>query len=235
MSVKYRYDHRSAKQRRRRIIGVLIGSVLIVALIVGALIWGLGRNSDSSSSGNGNTVAQVLNEGIKRLTVDESAFSFDLPGDWKEISRKNTSTEHSITWQATKKNEDNRSLTLYIDTIPTTKAVNRLVPVMAQNNTLSVGDTSDNCSTFTGGGSLNAQQAVNLKPAPAKWQKVDFICDLPRPIDNEVGTGSTDGINTVKVTGPSKGTHQYFFLFTDHNIQPNYSIFLDALRSFKAK
>ncbi len=234
MSLRYRYNHQSPKHRKRTV--VIIGIVMLIMSAGGGLIfWDLGRSTSKTVSSDSREVQQVLSEAGQQFTVDEPEFIFELPGDWKETGRKNLPNEHSISWQSTKKNEDNRSLKLYIDTIPTTKAVNRLVPIMAQGNSLTVGDISENCTTFTGGGTLNAQEAQKLKPAPAKWQGVDFICNLPAVIENEVGTGSAEGINTFSVNGPAKGTHKYFFLYTDHNIQPNYTIIIDALRSFKAK
>lgn len=235
MSNTYRYDHRSAKQRRRRIISLLAGLLLLVGLIVGLVVWDLRRSPAKPVNGDTNTVLQSVDQGVQHITIDEPFYSFDLPGDWKEISRKDIPTEHSVTWKASRQNQDNRFMTLYIDTIPTTKSLNQIVPVSAQDNTLMVGDLSGNCATFTIGGTLNATEAQKLKETPAKWQKVDFICDLPRVIDNEIGTGSTEGINTVSLVGPTKGKHKYFFLYTDHNIQPNPTIFTDVLHTFKAK
>lgn len=236
MSIKYRYDHRPAKQRRRRIFGVLASLFLIIFLVVGFILWDLRRTKNKAINGESNTVQQVLNSGTQRMTVDAPLYSLEMPTDWKEIQSKDTPSEHFTTWQATLKNESNRFMTLYIDAIPNTKPINRLLPVKATSNTLSVGDVSENCSTFTVGGTLNVNEAIKLKPSPAKLQGVDFICNLPIPVtENEVGTGSPDGINIVKVTGPTKGTHNYFFLYTDHNIQPNYNIFTDIVKSFRAK
>jgi hypothetical protein len=235
MSITYRYDHRSVKQRRKRIFGVLLGFVLIIGLIAGVIFWDLKSGKDTSVEGDTKTITQVASEGVQRFTVDEQFYTFELPGDWKEVSRKNTATENSITWQATKSNEDNRFMTIYTDTIPPRKALNRLVPLTAQGNMVSAGDVSDNCSTFTAGGTLVNPDFQKLSPTPAKYQKVDFICNLPNPHENEIGTGSTEGLNAVTITGPSKGPHKYFFLYTDHNVQPNYMIFTEVLRSFRAK
>ncbi|MDB5185901.1 MAG: hypothetical protein JWL85_424 [Candidatus Saccharibacteria bacterium] len=236
MSTKhtYRYD-KSFRPKRHKFLFVFAGALLVVVSLA-AFVWrDVTRNQAVNIEGQSRTVNQVFNDTIQRLTVDEQLYSMELPGDWKEIKRTNTSTENSITWQATKKGEDNRSLTLHIDTIPASRPLNRLLPVNAEGNTLMYGEISDNCASFTGGGSLDAQKAVHSKETEAKWQKVDFICNLPRVIDNEIGTGSTEGINTVSVTGPLQGKHKYFFVYTDRNVQPKTSILLDAIRSFRAK
>jgi hypothetical protein len=233
MSPKYRYDHRVGKHRKRQVLVVLATLVTVFGLFGFIIANDLSKNKAHEQSGPSNNVKQVLGD-TSRQTINESEFTMELPRDWKETGRKNSRTEHSISWQATKKNEDNRYLTIYIDIIPTDKAVNRLLPVTAKENGLSHGEVSDKCENFTVGGTANAQDAMKLKPAPSKFQQVDFICNLERIVDNDVGTGSNNGINTVIVAGP-KGTHKYFFLYTDRNVQPKYSILYDTLDSFKAK
>jgi hypothetical protein len=232
---KYQYDHRPGKHRPRQVLVVLTLTLFVICGI-GYVVWrDLQKNKESSTAGSTHTVLQAGQDAVDRLLVNDTLFSMELPGDWKELSRRNDVTERSITWQSTKKSQEGRSLKLYIDTVPSTLPINRLLPVMAQGNGLTLGDISENCATFTQGGTLNVHEAAKLKDAPAKWNKVDFICDLPRVNDNEVGTGSAEGINTVTLKGPAQGSHKYFFLFTDHNNQANYEIFYNALRSFKAK
>ncbi len=234
MSVHYRYDHQPVKTNRLRLIGTVAGVLVVIGVIAGFLIMDIRRNKSPAVSGQ-STVQQLQSESAQTQTVSESFFTFQLPSDWKETGRKKTATENSITWQATKKNEENRYLTLYIDTIPANKPINRLMPVKAEGNGLMVGDVSEKCETFTVGGTQNAQDAQKLKPAPAKLRDVNFICNLPGIVDNEIGSGSPEGINVVSVTGETSGTHKYFFLYTDRNIQPNYGIFVNVLESFKAK
>ncbi len=232
---KYHYDHKPTRHKLRSALIVITLSLLILGSI-GTVIWrDIHKNSNTQVSGKTRTILQAGNDPISRLTIDEPLFSMELPGGWKELKRKNDAIEKSITWQPSKAPDDGHSLKIYIDTIPTSHSLNRLLPVMAQGNTIVTGDISENCATFTQGGTLNAGQAVLLKDTPAKWNKVDFICDLPRVVDNEVGTGSTEGINTITLVGPTKGAHKYFFLFTEHSNQPDYNILYNALRSFKAK
>jgi hypothetical protein len=75
----------------------------------------------------------------------------------------------------------------------------------------------------------------SAKPTPGKWQGVNFICDLPNYLREVAGTGSADGINMVSVTGPAGGKHAYFFTYTDHTVQPDFSIFRTIISSFQAK
>lgn len=235
MDIRYKYGHRPGRRRRTRVLIVLAVSLLIVGIVGTIVVYDLRKNQDSTIEGNSRTIAQTLDETTNTVTLDDTFFTMEFPADWKEISRQNDSNERSITWQASKYREDNRYMKIYIDIIPKTYAVNRMLPLSARGNGFSVGDISNNCSTFTKSGTTPTGQTKPVKAEGAKWQGVDFICDLGQVTDNEIGTSSADGINTIVVTGPSKGKHSYFFVYTDHNIQPNYNILYNALRSFKAK
>jgi hypothetical protein len=58
---------------------------------------------------------------------------------------------------------------------------------------------------------------------------------LPQYIDNRIGTGSVgSGVNGVTLTGPTSGTHNYFFLYIDRNIEPDDSILYGIIQSFRA-
>lgn len=232
---KYRYGHRSGKRRPRKALLVLACSLLLLGIIGSVIYLDLKKHVSSEVKGEGRVVSQVLSDNANLKTIDEPFFTLELPADWREIGRNQSSLYTSISWQAGTKGQDNRYLTLYIDRLPLDYPLNRLLPVRAQGNELSFGDLSDNCSSFTAGGTTDANKAAGLPPTKSKWQKVDFMCNLPRFTDNEVGTGTPEAMNSVSVTGPVKGTHKYFFVYTDRNFQPNYNIFYDVIRSFRAK
>lgn len=233
MSKKYLYNHRSAV-RRHIFLAILLPVLALVGLVCFVIFKDLQKNSSGSASGAVQTIGQVLGDDTQRFTIEESLFTMQLPKDWKKVAQQNTSIEHSVTWQSTKKDQAARSLQIYIDTIPKTKSVNRLMPVTVQGATMTAGDVSDNCATFTGGGTLDTSKAVHNADAKARWSGVDFICSMANVIDNQVGVASSAGINEVPITG-SQGTHKYFFLYIDRTIQPDYSILEDALSSFRAK
>ena len=236
MEVKYKYGRRPGRRRRTRVAIVLLISLSIVGAIGTLVYMDIKKsNKDTAVTGTGRTVAQSVDSNQDVVRVDEPTFTMELPGTWKQVARKTTQTENSITWQGSKKGEDNRKLTLYIDVIPATLAINKLLPVTANGENLDYGDVSDNCATFTQKGTLDAGRAVNNRDSPAKYKEIDFICDLAQVVQNKTGTGSTDGVNMIYVTGPTKGKHKYFFLFDDQNIQPNQAILNNAIKSFKAK
>lgn len=231
---KYRYGHGTSKRRPRKALLIVGGSMLIAAIVVGFVLLDLRKSVSPVIEGESRIVSQVLSESGQKMVVNEPTFTIELPGDWKETGRNENNQYTSITWQATLKNNDNRWLTIYIDRIPFDRAYNRIVTVKAQGPNISYTDISDNCANFTLGGNVDGR-ITSGKPTPTKWNRVDFICNLPRAIDNEVGTGSEQSPNSVTITGPTMGTHKYFFLYTDRNFQPDYNIFYDVLRSFRAK
>jgi hypothetical protein len=237
MSRTYKYDRSSSKHRLRHISLVLGGSVLVVCIIIAAIIVGFHKSKPKSNVVSGGTILVPQATATESTnTFNETTYTIKLPSDWKVVPNPaTTAAANSVSWQATIKGGDNRYLEIYVDTIPATIPVNRELPLMAHGNQLTYGELSDNCSNFTAGGTTNVAQAEQLKPATSIWQGVTFICDLPRVIDNQVGTGSSEGVNTVSVTGTQKGTHQYFFLYTDRNVEPDYTIFYDAISSFQAK
>ncbi|MGD0284448.1 MAG: hypothetical protein ABSB12_02555 [Candidatus Saccharimonadales bacterium] len=229
----YRYEHRTApwQNYRRRALILIIIFLLVVTVIAGLYIeYNSGTTVISSSGAKTTTVTTT----VSVQTFTEPVFTIQLPIDWRLISHT-TGKYDSYSWQETTKYEDNRILNMYVDTIPTTAAVNRLQPVTADGNRLQVGVMSDDCITFVGPTKINAQSAMSLPNQVAKWQGINFICDLSNYDRNAVGTSSPQGINTVTLTGPTTGQHSFFFLYTDHNITPDYSIFANALASFRVR
>jgi hypothetical protein len=226
----YKYDHSPHRHRIRY--------SLIVLLSTAAVVWGLiatvslvNAHKSHTVVPGGTVLVPQTNTAAPMITINEPLFTMRLPSDWKQIAVQ----PHSVTWQAGIKGADNRWLTIYTDVLPTTLPVNRELPITVNGNQLSYGELSDNCANFTPGGTLNVAQAALLKPTVSVWQGVNFICSLNQVVDNQVGTGSSAGINTITVTGPTDGTHNYFFLYIDRNIQPDYTIFYGAIQSFRAK
>lgn len=230
MSDKYRFDHRSPKHKKRHVYNVAIVSAIVIGVIVIIILYLIKQTTDSQKvvSGPNQTVGHVsASTDTQTTTVVEPYFTLSLPAEWHQTNAVNTPSQYSITWQSFESGVYGRYLTVYIDTIPTTMAINKLLPVYASGSGIDYGLLSDNCADFATG-SLN-------QPQPAKWQNVNFICNLPNRYDNQIGTGSTGGINTVSVSGPKTGTHQYFFLYTDRSAEPDYSDLYTILSSFQAR
>lgn len=222
----YRVGYRRHKSH---IIRLLMG-IITMAVLVAAVAWFF-RGTSSVTNPEPVTHTVSSNEGATK-GFDEGIFTFSLPVDWVVESHD----AQQYTLQSTKKYFDNRTLNIYLDTIPPNFALNRLLPVQIQGNTIQTGTVSDDCRSFTGGSISGAQQAQSLPNTPAKWQGISFICDLSNYNRNAVGTGSIGSpLNTITLLGPASGKHSFFFVYTDHNVNPDYNIFYAMLQSFRLK
>lgn len=232
---KYRHGHGTSKRRPRKALFVMFGSVIIFLILSGVVLLDLRKNQGTSIKGESRVVSQVLSGNAQGIIINEPFYSFELPSDWKETKRNENAMYDSVTWQATAKDKQNRFLTIYVDRIPTDLAINRIVTVKALGSTINYNDVSDNCANFTVGGTQDGKIVNGAKPLLTKWNKVDFMCNLAQAVDNQIGIGSEGTRNSVTVTGPTKGTHNYFMVYTDRNFQPDYTIFYEVLKSFSAK
>jgi hypothetical protein len=230
--MRYSYDHRSKRHRLRQILLITVISAFVIVVVGGIFVLSTERQR-AIVKGGVRYVPQAESTTTYQ-TITEPYYTFRLPSDWKQIGSQDTADQHSVSWQATLKGADNRLLTIYTDPIPTSYPVNRELPVTPHGATLTLGQLSNNCESFTIGGTTNVAQAEQLKPAPSVWQGISFICNLPQFIDNQIGTGSSGSTNSVTLTGPKNGTHNYFFLYIDRNIEPNYTILYGIIQSFDA-
>ena len=228
------YNYRKKRTFRKKWRVAFAVFVLLLLAIGGGIAYDIYRGQSKPQTGAAN-ISQLTFDKTPKLKITEPTFTLQLPADWKEVNRMQTREQHNITWQATKAKEDNRFMTVYIDILPRSMAVNKLLPLETVGDKLRHGGVSDNCAAYTEGGTLDAQSAAKAKETPAKWEEVTFICDLPRVFDNVVGTSSKEGINLITVTGKEAGKHTYFFTYTDHNVRPDYTIFTDIIESFQAR
>jgi hypothetical protein len=222
----YRYGHRPT-HRFKRLLPLII---VLVLLLVSASYLAAHKflKSNTSLAQAPALVTKVGASDEKKQTVAGPTFSLKLPANWKE--EKVTQTLYTIyRWHGTSTDDKPRWLEVFVDKIPLQLPVNQMLPVQAAGDRLTILNTvSDNCANFTG-------TTSNPKPesAPAKWSGLDFTCDLLTTTHNVTGTSSSEGINRVTLTG-DKGTHKYFFVYTDNSSQPDYAILTEALQSFRA-
>lgn len=236
MNARPTYHFRKKRHRRRNRYLQIIGITLFLLLVIGLFfIYDILRNQSNEIEGSTSVVTQSTQIGAFQK-VDEPTYTIELPDDWKETDRFDRKYQKGVTWQSTREKEADRWLTIYVDKLPTNRPLNRIVPLAATGGGyFNIGNLSDECASFTQGGSYDAAKAIKSKPTLGQWEEVDFLCNLPRPFENEVGTASKQAVNSVSVKGPKQGKHDYFFLYTDHNNQANYQIFLEALKTFQAK
>lgn len=222
----YRVGENPIKRRHHRM--ELYTAIII--FVAGGIFFGKHLvQSDTKISPAPRAVHKTVSVAQPTKTFDEGAFSINLPSDWKLVMHY-TDGANRYAFQSSDTKIAGRMLDVYLDDLPTSLGINRALSVQANGNRVTpVGDVSDNCTTFT-----TPTVGAQADATPAKWNDVLFLCDLANYERDIVGTVSTDGINKVTLTG-ADGRHNMFFAYTDNNINPDFTIFLSALQSFRLK
>lgn len=175
-------------------------------------------------------VTKVTGSQLANKRFSERTFTIELPHDWAFVGQQ-SKPYLKYSWHNTAKadNPGSRMLDVYVDTLPANLGVNRVLPVQAAGDRLVPTTVSDNCAEFTG------DKVPGSATTPAKWQNVNFLCDLANYVRNLTGTSSPQGVNTVTLTGKNTGQHRFFFTYTDNSSDPDLTVFSSALRTFRAK
>lgn len=229
MSSPYRVGERKHSHKR---LYIWLGSFLSV-LVLGSVIGIRFLHADTHIGDTPAPVTRTITYDTPNVQVFEGAtFKISLPNTWKVMPVSDTPTP-TYTWHGTDKKtgDDARWIDVYVDADLQTFSINRVVSVQANGTGLSVtSDVSDNCTNFTG-----TPVGAGHTYVQAKWQNIAFLCETGNYTRDVVGTVSPDGLNTVNITGPTKGLHHYLFVYTDNSSSANYKIFTDALKTFVAK
>lgn len=223
----YRLGEREHSHRRFYI--WLVGFVIFLGIL-----FGLGSHFLKANPQIGQPPAVVTKkisyDPPPLTTFNEQLFSIGMPAGWKPVVRTTDIPAPTYSWQGVTGDDNSRWINVYVDMSLPTFAVNRELHIQGNSHAINVvSDTSDNCTSFTG-----VNTAQNHGSSPAKWEGIDFLCDVGNYERDVVGTVSTDGLNLVKLTG-STGVHHFFFTFTDNSVRPDYSIFTNVLRTFQLK
>lgn len=200
-------------------------SLIIVAYIL--------RN-DMTANHTEKTAVPIVTEVTKgkeeKTKINEPLFSLELPNDWERVGRVQNSSANYYEWHSTTKGGDDRSLKLHIDILPATYKLVRILPVTVNGTSLSLGNVSGNCMDFakdiTPGSNDNSV-------VTAKWENVVFNCD-PINANQTIGTG-TVGASIGSIMEGSSGKHNFFFVYSDHNVRIDDRIFIEIVKSFRIR
>lgn len=226
----YKMGKRRGSKGRR-----LIGWAVLL-LLVGGLIFGTTgvlREKLQPHTVITKTTPRVSSVAYENKMVhfEEPDFSLDLPAGWQPVARP-AGPYQTYAWQISQAGAKGQEFKVYQDTIPSNFAVNRVVVIEGQTDHVQQsGNASDNCATFTRG----LTPAAGQVGVPAKWQNISFLCDQFNQQRDVIGTSSSDGVNTVRLKSSAGVVHAYFFTYTNQAVNPDYTIFYNALRSFRLK
>jgi hypothetical protein len=226
----------SANKRQRKF--KVFFSFLLVAIpflfALAILIWFVFlRPSETSASftKNGQQIAQVQEA---RQEFSNELFKISLPVGWVDKGKQNpTADKVFYEYDSGVKNNDNRWLHVYVDVFPRNFPINKLLPIdVSSDGKINPGIISDDCTTFTGSPANGSSTPAASDVWSAKWQGVAFTCAMKKA-DNYVGTASEQEGYAVTIPSSNGKKHSYFFVYIDHNVRPNYTLFIDALKSFQ--
>ncbi len=217
--------HRHQKLRKRA--GWLLVAIFIALAVYGILHL---RVTPKQNVYNSPPSSRSYQPGtLAKVTINKPELTLELPSGWTEesIPQSRTSPRYSMHSPPA----EARQLQIYIDNPPQSFGLNRAIAVSASGNGIVHDSVSDNCTTFT---DVSKRDPVTGF-ATAKWQGIDFYCDVANYARAVVGTVSKDGFNYFNATGPTFGTHKVFITYTDNNISPDYTVFYDILDSLHFK
>ncbi len=229
MSTVYQHQLHAHKPRRRlRKRWLVIPAVIVVV----GIAYGLFSLKPDTQIKNAAPTTSSIKKDTHLQTFRRGTFSIDLPTGWQFTAKQQDIYTVYHFRSALPGEEGNRLLDVYEDSNLPNFAINRMVPVSATEDGGLVADSgqvSDNCTAYTTGATTSRATVGQT----AKWQGIEFLCDMANPQRNVVGTGSKDGLNAVRVADQGGLQHRYFLTYTENNFKPDYSIFIAAINSFK--
>jgi hypothetical protein len=218
------------KRRHRKLFWLIIFLIILLLFIWGFIFIRNHLKPDTVLHQSQAKVTKVTLD-QKTKTYNEPDFSIDIPVKWQPIARP-PGPYQSYTWQTSSGGSNGQQLVVYEDSIPGNIAVNRVLIISAEGDHIATnGVASDNCFQYT----ISGAARLGEFGAPAKWQGVNFICDVSNQARDVIGTSSTDGVNQVIMKSQSTGaSHKFFFTYDNQNYaNPNYTEFYSAVQSLR--
>jgi hypothetical protein len=224
------------RQRKHRVFAKFLLIVIPIFILIAVLVWFIfireTKTESTSFSQSGSKVAYVKPE-TKVFTTEH--FVVTLPASWAFNGKFNPYyNEVYYEYQNKLKNYDNRWLRVYVDVIPHNFALTRILPVWVSNNKLvsdGVDSISDECRTFSGAPVLGSDTSNNAQTWSAKWKDITFTCNMNKVL-NYTGTASINEKYGQTLINKNGKKHQYFLVYIDHNIRPDYNLLIDAVKNF---
>ncbi len=219
---------KSKKSRRARRLIVLL--IVVALAVTGYIIVKNMLKPQTVLKQSNSTQSKISYDDTKIKHYELPDFTIDIPAVWTQVARP-AGPYQSYSWQTSDHGTNGQVIEIFEDTIPPNYGFNRALIVSGQGDHLNIeGTASDNCSKYTKKQPTSTSQVSSV----AKWQGVDFLCDLGNTSRDVIGTSSTDGLNTVNLTSPSTGaTHKFLFSYTNHSVNPDYTVFYQALKSLR--
>lgn len=229
MTDRYHLDRRTHRYRRARR-RMIVTAVFVFFIALFYFLSNLQITPEQNIT-NDQTIVKPYDAAMAKLVpIDKPLFKLELPEGWTE-TKPDASMVPAPQYVFVSNPKDQQILRLYVDNVPSAMGINKALTVSARSDTLDHDSVSENCVNYT----ELSKKDVRTGLAPAKWQNIDFLCDVGNPQRPLVGAVSADGMNYVKLTGPTVGEHKLFIVYGDYSINPNYTTFYDILNTLHMK
>ncbi len=217
--------HRHQKLRKRA--GWLLGIAVVILSVYGLLHLRVNPPQNIYNSPPSSKAYQPGN--VSNITISKPELTFELPSGWTEdvLPPSPTAPKYSMRSPSSAAQQ----LQIYIDNPPQEFGLNRAIAVSGSGDGIVHASVSDNCTTYTDVSKRDPATGF----ATAKWQGIDFYCDVANYTRAVVGTVSKDGFNFFNATGPTFGTHKVFITYTDNSASPDYTVLYNILDSLHFK
>ncbi len=220
----YRLGHQIKHHHWPYILGGLVG---IGCIVSGIAIAPRFFRADTSLVQSPSVTHHISAGDTATQHITTQTFALDLPSGWRSVQPPQVQPV-PVSWGGSAPDGAGRRLDVYVDHVPVSLAVNRLLVVQPSGSRMSpAGTVSDNCTNFTD----KATESAATGSAPAKWNGVNFICDMANYERDVVAIGSSAGVNTVMPSSAS-GAHPVLLVYTDNSIDPDYSVLMSIVQSF---
>lgn len=219
--------------KRKILIKYFLFGILFLA-IIGVVIWFFFYKNNDNSASFTTPGVNVANVKVETKDFENEYFKITLPTTWVDLGRKNPySYEVYYEFQNTLKDYDNRWVRVYVDVIPETQAITKLLPVTVVDNHLVPGELSDTCRSFNGAPAEGSSQGA-AQTWVANWQGIEFNCNM-NIAENFIGTASSNEGYGVTLANQNGSNHKYFIVYIDHNIHPDNNFIIDVVNSFETR
>lgn len=226
----YRANKRPKTKKRRRLMRLIIFLIVMALAVAGYITVKNMLKPQTVIKQSRATERKVTYDDAKTKRYELPDFTINIPVAWTQLARP-AGPYQSYSWQTSSAGSNGQLIEIFEDTIPPNYGFNRALIVSGQDDHLNIeGTASDNCSKYTKKQASTPGQISSI----AKWQGVDFLCDLGNTTRDVIGTSSTDGLNFVILNNTSTGAaHKFLFSYTNHGLNPDYNVFYQALQSLK--
>jgi len=227
----YRVDKAEKPPKKHRKLKRFLIFLLFLLICFGIFIYIKEHLKPHTVVHQSKPVITTITDDQKLKTWNEPDFVIKMPSTWTAVPIP-PHTYHAYTWTSGE-TAGAEQLTVYEDTIPGNFSVNRVVIVHSEDSKVVLdGSASDNCEQYT----ISGAPKVGEFGVPAKWQGVEFYCDVQNQERDIIGTSSLEGPNIVTVTNDIRTSHKFLFTLDNENAgSPNYTVFYNAISSFEMK